>query len=378
MLSGCGGGGHFANPAAPTGGGLTSHYRYTDLGLIGPGGTVPIGINDAGVITGYFNHNLYGDGPILPVLPSNSTNPPFRHTGATPIVAADALALPAANAGSSISVSGINASGTVVGSVDTVTTASAAVQDAFLYDTALHDLGSLPLAISGGSVASATAINDGGTVIGYDNFIDQESTHSFRHTGTGPLTAADDLGTFGSYQYVQALGINQAGVIVGTAMTADGHTQHAFVYDSSFHDLGTLPGNNYSVAVGISRSGVVVGYGSIQNEFHSFRHAGTGPLTAADDMGQLPGSSGLDAAAINAGGDVVGQAGETGGTATAFVLKAGRTLQGLTDSTLVPNLPAGVTLQIATGINTQGQVVGYTNVGGFQHIAHAWLLTPTP
>lgn len=350
-----------------TGGARLKHYSYLDLGSIGSTGTHPTGINDAGVITGYFNTSNNGGGP----------NQPFRHTGTAPVVIADALVLPASVSlgAEPVTSSNINAAGTVVGTVFTNNANSASVQDAFLYDTSFHNLGALPLAISGRSVASATAINDAGTSVGYDDFSDKGLTHAFRHTGTGSLTAADDLGDFGRYPHLRPSGINQTGVIVGIATTADGQTQHAFIYDSDFHDLGTLPSCTTSVAAGINNSGVVIGSGVGSGVFHSFRHSGTGSLTAADDLGQLPSSSGLAAIAVNSAGDVVGNAGINGGKATAFIFKAGAALQNLSDSTLVTNLPAGFGLQIAAAINDKGQVVGYTNIG---NTAHAWLLTPIP
>lgn len=372
-LSGCGGGG--GGSSTLTGTVSLSHFAYTDLGAIGSIGTHPTGISDAGVITGYFNTSNNGGGP----------NQPFRHTGTAPVTVADALALPAGQSlgPNLVSVPNINAAGTVVGTVYTNNTTSGAVQDAFVYDTSFHDLGALPLTFSGRSVAAATAVNDAGTVVGYDEFSDQGVTHAFRHTGTGALTAADDLGTFGAYTSLGATAINQAGTLVGTATagtemgtpTTSSPTQHAFVYDTTFHDLGTLPATTTSTATGINNGGLVIGYGQGAGALRSFRHAGTGPLTTADDLGQLPGVSGLAALAINSGGDVVGNAGINGGLPTAFLLKSGGTLQSLSNPALVTNLPAGFGLQSATAINIQGQIVGYTVIGG---TAHAWLLTPIP
>ncbi len=364
LLSGCGGGG--SSPAL-TDVTTNAHYSYADLGSIGHVGTIPTGISDAGVITGFLNASDNGGGP----------NQPFRHTGATPVVTADALALPAGltPAVNAVSLSGINASGTVVGTVAVNNVNSASVQDAFVYDTSFHDLGTLSVQVGGRSAATALAINDSGTVVGYDDFPDQALTFPFRHTGTGPFTPADSLGLFGSYTRVLPRGINQAGVIVGTATVGVNSTQHAFVYDTAYHDLGALPGCSGSGATAINGSGVVIGYGYAGIVPHSFRHTGTGPLTAADDLGQLPGSAGLAATAINAAGDVVGNTGQSGGTPTAFLLRAGGTLQSLSSTALVTNLPAGFGLQNATGINSQGQIVGYTNIAG---TAHAWLLTPTP
>lgn len=371
-LPGCGGGGGPTPPIQPVTPLLPvahGQYAYADLGSASSG-AYSTGISDAGVISGYF-----------PPTGSSDSVRPFRHTGASPLSAADVLALPPGlPKGTRLNnLSGLNASGTIAGMVSSGSDAT--VADAFIYDTAFHDLGTLPLPISGRSFAAATAVSDSGTVVGYDGFDDQGTVHAFRHAGTGPLTAADDLGDFAGYPGLQPTAINSAGVVVGGAFANGVLIERAFVYDTGYHDLGLLPDCTTSFATAINRSGIVIGHGfNSQLLGHSFRHAGTGPLTAADDLGQLPGAFGLTANAINAAGDVVGTAGQggsEGGDAgkKAFLLKTGGTLQNLSDRALVPNLPPGSTLQVATGINSQGQIIGHSNDTGATHV---WLLTPAP
>ena len=358
-LSGCGGSSS-SSSSGPTGTTtLAAHYTYTDLGAIGSTGTLPTGISNAGVITGHFN--------------TTPNDQAFRHTGASPVTVADGLTPPPTIliGNQSVDAAGINNAGTVAGSFQVYSSSAnqpPAVLDAFVYDTSFHDLGSLPLSITGISRAAATAINDNGTITGYDDFGDQDQTRAFRHTGTGPLTAADDLGTIAGYAHLTPAAINQVGTVAGTAR-ASGNTaagplaQHLFIYDTSFHDLGVLPGFITSYATGINASGVVIGLSAGASGTHSFRHSGTGPLTAADDLG-----AGFVANAINTDGDVVGLV-----DVTASIVKVGGTVQSL--APLVTNLPAGFGLQNATAINDQGQIVGYTRNGG---VAHAWLLTPAP
>lgn len=361
-LSGCGGSSSSSSSSSSSGSTgattLAAHYIFTDLGSVGTGGTLPTGINNAGVITGVFSSS------------GSAATQSFRHTGASPATLSDVLTLPASvlHANGSVQATSINAASTVAGTFDSNysnTGNVAAIQDAFVYDTAFHDLGALPPgSFTGRSIAVAAAINDSGTVAGSDNFEDAGQVHAFRHTGTGPLTAADDLGSFGSYTSLIPSAINVAGTIAGNAMASSAgaggnQAQHAFVYDSAFHDLGVLPGSITSEATGINASGVVIGVSGA----HSFRHSGTGPLTAADDLG-----TGFVAEAINANGDVVGLV-----NVTASIAKVGGTVQSL--APLVTNLPSGFGLQNATAINDAGQIVGYTRNNG---VAEAWLLTPAP
>ena len=360
-LSGCGGSSSSSSGSSSGGTSPLAHYSYTDLGSVGTGGTMPTGINNAGVIAGVF---------------SGVATQSFRHSGASPATLSDVITPPAGTLAPNRSVlaSGVNAAGTVAGTFGgnySNTGLVADIQDAFVYDATFHDLGALPppSGVTGRSVAAASAINDSGTLTGSDNFEDAGLIHAFRHTGTGPLTAADDLGSFGGYTALTPAAINGAGTVAGTARVEGNSAvpsalpQHVFVYDTAFHDLGVLPGFTTSYATGINAGGVVIGLSSGPGGTHSFRHSGTGPLTAADDLG-----AGFVANGINAAGDVVGLV-----NVTASRVKAGGTVESL--APLVTNLPAGFGLQIATAINDSGQIVGYTEIGG---VAHAWLLTPAP
>ena len=147
--------------------------------------TVPTDISDAGVITGYFNdqraerrwpQSVRSGTRVRPLSWSADALPkcpPARCWGLT------RLALPTSTPPGRLSAR-----------VFTNNVNSAAVQDAFVYDTSFHDLphpcqpGSQRLAPS----PTATAINDAGTVVGYDDFPDQGLTFPFRHVGTiGPF-----------------------------------------------------------------------------------------------------------------------------------------------------------------------------------------------
>ena len=84
-----------------------------------------------------------------------------------------------------------------------------------------------------------------------------------------PRYALVDLGTLGGAES-EALGLNDAGQVVGWSLTADGNT-HAFLHDgTSLQDLGTLGGPD-SEAHDINNRGQIVGWANIAGgESHAF------------------------------------------------------------------------------------------------------------
>ena len=144
------------------------------------------------------------------------------------------------------------------------------------------DLGTL-----GGKNSAATAVNNGGTVVGQaDN--GQWGAHAFRSGSSYENTpvwssssnrassAVQDLGTLGGKNST-ALAVNDSGVIVGASNIHDGQSPftsfttfgsneavHAFAHglDGQYGmtDLGTLLGFKNSIATGINAQGQIVGY----------------------------------------------------------------------------------------------------------------------
>ena len=150
-----------------------------------------------------------------------------------------------------------------------------------------------------------------------------------------------------------AYGINDAGQVVGYSDTAAG-AQHAFITGPNgvgMTDLGTL-GGGYSYAYGINDAGQVVGY---SDTAAGARHAFiTGPNgVGMTDLGTLGGGYSF-AYGINDAGQVVGYSNTAAGAQHAFI--TGPNGVGMTDLNSLVNLPGGVVLTDATGINNHGQV----------------------
>ena len=129
-------------------------------------------------------------------------------------------------------------------------------------------------------------------------------------------------------------------------------------------DLGSLDPTgfwNHSTASGISDAGQVVGLAyTAEGTAHAFI---TGPNgVGMTDLGTLGGDSSF-ASGINDAGQVVGRSHTTaGGFAHAFI--TGRNGDGIMDLNSLVDMPDGVVLIAATGINDAGQVIaeGYASI----------------
>jgi len=215
----------------------------------------------------------------------------------------------------------------------------------------------LPIMIAGNRHSMATAINSTGDVVGWSGLY--EHAVLWRAGTATPI----DLGTLGGVQS-QALGIDDAGRIVGFARTA-GHARHAALWENGqVSDLGTLGGGE-SIAFDINSQGEVVGWlGDIYDK-HAF-------TWRAGVMSLLPGPGSSQAVAINSHGDIVGSTHlyPTDGGLRAVLWRDGR-MHDLND---LANEPA-IILSLAHDINDAGQIVV---VGGRRESMgeRAFLLTP--
>jgi prepilin-type N-terminal cleavage/methylation domain-containing protein len=166
----------------------------------------------------------------------------------------------------------------------------------------------------GGDVSAAQGINDDGVVVGTARNAAGKN-HAFTYSD-GNLT---DLGTLGGSES-QGLAINDAGQVAGFSHTAAG-LEHAFRYSGGvMTDLGTLGGSS-SYGLGINSVGQVVGGATTiaDRAYHAFRY--TSSMTDLGSLGGPLGSS--EAAGIDADGSVVGYTSLGDFTDRAFVYRGG-------------------------------------------------------
>jgi probable HAF family extracellular repeat protein len=303
-------------------------------------------------------------------------------------------------------ISGINAVGQVAGYSYT----SGGSTHGFLWSGGvMHDLGTLPAPYN--AHCNAYAINAAGQVVG-SSYTSSIVPRAFRYSG-GPL---QDLGTLLSpYNYSSgAYGINASGQVVGVSSGSAPGIARAFLYSGGvMQDLSTLPApyDAWSQAWGINANGVVVGESfDDQGNYQAFLFNGTmhnlssqfglykSTARAINDHGQAVGqyqtdtyethaylyyNAGVDlgtlggtfstAMGINSFGQVVGAADNASAYSHAFIYT---TVDGIQDlNNLVLNLPAGIILSAAVGINDRGQIIAEGNYSPF-YSGHAFLLNP--
>ena len=197
------------------------------------------------------------------------------------------------------------------------------------------------------------AVNAGGVYAGWAWVTDSSGLRI--HTAVrfdGVVHTLPGLGGLGS----SALGIDNAGNVVGDATLTNGIHSHAVFWPAAggITDLGTL-GGNWSQAMAINASLAVAGHArTAPGDVHAFitQVGPDGSVLTRTDLGVLAGNFSY-AADINDAGQVVGTSNDR-----AF-LWDGSALVDLND-----RVPAsGWTLTHAAGINNAGEIVGWGTLG---------------
>ena len=265
----------------------------------------------------------------------------------------------------------INDSGEVVGDFEGVNGSCAA----FLYSNGnLIDLG-VPYGEPTIDCPSATAINPSGQVAGWSGVISSSDVVSFKYVNgvfTRIETFPDSLLTPGIRS--QAFGINDSGLVVGTAFNDTGTlaSDNAFIYDNgAWTNLG--PGTAYA----INASGEVTGKSQALPDEES------GPLGPAHafifsngsmkDLGTLNGDTTSTGYAINGSGQVVGSS-ETPGDGDRRAFFYNGVMSDL--NSFIPSsdpLKPFVTLTDARGINGD-RLIAINGVDSRTMKTHAYLL----
>jgi uncharacterized membrane protein len=240
---------------------------------------------------------------------------------------------------------GINDADQIVGSYPQYVNKGRGVTQGFLFSGGAYSRISVA-----GAVTWASGISNSGLIVGYYQ--------------TGPVTGpfSGFLLSQGTYTTLrvpgsistQALGINQAGQIVGN------YDGHGFLFSGGNYTTLDVPGSKSTNAAGISVSGQIVGnYTDTGSKSHGYLLSG-GNFAMLD----VPGSSSTAANGINGLGQIVG----------AYDNKHGFMLNnGLYTTLDVP----GSTATFAEGIDDFGDIVGYYQVNGVNGDVHAFIATPT-
>lgn len=207
----------------------------------------------------------------------------------------------------------------------------------------LTDLGVLP----GDTVSAGLALNASGQVTGYGYYLKTTTTpiySAFLYSGG----VIQSIGSSSSGAYITGNSINDSGQIVGESNSG------AFLYSGgTLQNMNSLPGIagsgwTLNSAAGINNGGQIVGT--------AINSAGTAQafLYSAEtllELPVLPNQTSSVAVAVNASGQVAGNWGDSRfGPMQAFSYNNGSTLD-------LGNLP-GQTTTLAYAINDMGQIVG--------------------
>lgn len=225
------------------------------------------------------------------------------------------------------------------------------------YGNAPLDLGTL-----GGSTSVANGIA-GHYVVGTSTTPGERTIRPFLFDDrTGALSELPI--SFGGVN-ATAAGVNEAGHVVGHADAATGSSSIGYLYaDGVARDVGTLGGSTEPRTLNASDQIVGRSRLSLGGPWHAFEYA-DGVMR---DLGTLGGSA-SDALDITPDGTVVGWAEDASGNRRATLWDGGTVVD--LNSTIPPD--SGWTLEVATGVNDLGAIVGYGRLNG---APRAFVLSP--
>jgi len=228
-------------------------------------------------------------------------------------------------------------------------------EHAFLWSRSggMIEFGRLP----GWSSSQALAINDRGQVVGCATEPSrlENPSAAFVWTGAAGMQALTPARTRSC-----AVGINNAGQIVGSVYRSDGRSRAIVWSTAGMRDLGTPPGWKDSAATSINDRGLIVGSAQMPPLAHTFLLSG-----GMRDLGGVGDANGIFssyASSINNRGDVVGASAGGNYTTTRYeaVQWSGGKLTRL--ARLPDDYHSGPTFfSWAHDINDKRQAVGYVN-----------------
>jgi len=304
-----------------------------------------------------------------------------RLSAATPVYSVIEVNTP----GNLAEASGINDNGDIVGEFELPGPGNTVVLHAFVYHHASGSVVDLDAAAD--SQSDAFSINDSGTIIGEisgGQSKPQGPVAWLANGGVQPLAGPYPNGTGLA---VTANGISNTGVIVGQGYINDVAGNRAVIYkNGTIANLGTL-GGTWSIAGGIGSQGIyIAGTSELRGAnpttgrpAHAFLYR-NGTRT---DFGALPGGDYSTAMGVNNNGEVVGysEIGQSGSCTPNRVNPpinhAFFTLNGkITD---LGNLPNSTNCSSwARAINDTGEIVGWSDAiasfpGGIDQVERAFL-----
>ena len=265
----------------------------------------------------------------------------------------------------------INNLGDVVGCSDTQSslgypcTGLIAGQHGFFWSQSggMRDLGTL----SGATVSGAIGVNDAGIVVGYSNVKGKLPT-DFVAVQWSPAGAISNLGTLAGGSSSAAFQINSAAQVTGDSFLASGIVNATSWTNKKIKNLGALRGAIFTAGMAINDSGQIVGESVFSYGPPFTSHAFLWDGSTMKDLGTLSGGVTSMANAINTSGVAVGQSdgSSTGGHWHAVKWDSAGKIKDL-------GVLKGGTYSIAFGVNDSHAVVGYGNISN--NAAHAMIWT---